>query len=61
MSVTNTVSLLIRELLDGLRKAGFGLTMGEDDSGFLILALMRLGGYYLGTSAVTLFYMFMSF
>ncbi|KAI0809187.1 FAD/NAD(P)-binding domain-containing protein [Irpex lacteus] len=41
-----------KELLDGLRKVGFGLTMGEDDSGFFILALTRAGGYYLdvGTS-----------
>ncbi|KAI0089780.1 hypothetical protein BDY19DRAFT_85160 [Irpex rosettiformis] len=40
-----------KELLDGLRKVGFGLTMGEDDSGFLILALRRLGGYYLDVGA----------
>ena len=37
------------DLLEGLRKVGFQLGWGEDDSGFLILALLRLGGYYLGT------------
>ncbi|KAI0697450.1 FAD/NAD(P)-binding domain-containing protein [Cytidiella melzeri] len=40
-----------KELLDGLRKVGFQLTMGEDDSGFLILALLRAGGYYLDVGA----------
>lgn len=38
-------------LLDGLRKRGFKLTMGEDDSGFLLLALKKWGGYYLDVGA----------
>ncbi|KAJ3553462.1 hypothetical protein NM688_g3601 [Phlebia brevispora] len=39
------------ELLDGLQKRGFKLSWGVDDSGFLILALLRLGGYYLDVGA----------
>lgn len=35
-------------MLDGLKKSGFQLSQGVDGSGFLILALLRLGGYYLG-------------
>lgn len=41
---------IFRELLDGLHKVGFKTNLGVDDSGFLILAMLRLGGYYLGTS-----------
>ena len=40
--------LVHRELLDGLNKVGFKTNMGIDGSGFLILAMLRLGGYYLG-------------
>ncbi|KAI0344345.1 FAD/NAD-P-binding domain-containing protein [Trametopsis cervina] len=40
-----------KELLKGLEKVGFNLTKGIDNSGFLILALMRLGGYYLDVGA----------
>lgn len=36
------------ELLEGLRKIGYKLNFGEDESGFLFLALKRAGGYYLG-------------
>ena len=36
------------DLLDGLRKRGFKLTMGEDDSGFVLLVWDKAGGYYLG-------------
>ena len=37
-----------RELLGGLEKVGYKLNFGEDESGFLFLALKRAGGYYLG-------------
>jgi hypothetical protein len=43
-----------RELLDGLKKVGFKTNMGIDGSGFLILAMLRLGGYYLGLSLLFL-------
>jgi hypothetical protein len=39
-----------RELLEGLRKRGFKTTLGEDDSGFLLMAWNKGGGYYLGWS-----------
>lgn len=38
----------IRELHEGLEKAGFKLDWGIDGSGWLFLATLRLGGYYLG-------------
>lgn len=37
-----------RELLDGLRRVGFKLTLGDDDSGALGLAFGKAGGYYFG-------------
>jgi hypothetical protein len=40
--------MCFRELLDGLRRVGFKLTMGEDDTGFFQLALGKAGGYYFG-------------
>ncbi|KAH9947038.1 FAD/NAD-P-binding domain-containing protein [Amylocystis lapponica] len=36
-----------KELLDGLRKVGFKLYKGKDDTGFIYLAMTRGGGYYL--------------
>ena len=36
--------------LDGLRRIGYNLNFGEDESGFMFLALKRAGGYYLGAS-----------
>lgn len=39
------------ELLAGLAKAGFKTTKGEDDSGFLMSALQKAGGYYFDTGA----------
>lgn len=39
------------ELLAGLSKAGFQTTKGEDDSGFLMSALQKAGGYYFDTGA----------
>lgn len=38
-------------MLDGLRKQGFKLTFGEDNSGLLLLVLDRGGGYYIGHSS----------
>lgn len=38
-----------RPLIDALTKTGYRVNFGEDDSGFLFLALKRAGGYYLGT------------
>jgi hypothetical protein len=40
---------LFSNLLEGLRKRGFKLTMGEDGTGFLQMAWKKAGGYYLGT------------
>ncbi|KAH7888534.1 FAD/NAD(P)-binding domain-containing protein [Phlebopus sp. FC_14] len=40
-----------KELLDGLRRVGFKLTLGPDDSGFVILAWEKAGGYYLDVGA----------
>jgi len=34
------------KLLDGLKKRGFKLTFGEDDTGFQMMYLRRGGGYY---------------
>lgn len=36
------------ELLKGLHKTGYRTNFGDDDSGFVFLALARGGGYYLG-------------
>lgn len=35
-----------KKLHDGLRKRGFQLTFGEDDTGFQMMYLRRGGGYY---------------
>lgn len=40
-----------KELLDGLRKAGFRLDNGEDDTGFYMKLIRYLGGYYLNVGA----------
>ncbi|CCH42836.1 putative dimethylaniline monooxygenase [Wickerhamomyces ciferrii] len=40
-----------KDLLAGLAKAGFKTTRGEDDSGFLMSALQKAGGYYFDTGA----------
>jgi cation diffusion facilitator CzcD-associated flavoprotein CzcO len=45
--LTKKTSELDRELLDGLRKAGFQLDFGPDDTGFHMLFLRRGGGYYI--------------
>ncbi len=40
-----------KELLDGLRRAGFRLDNGEDDTGFYMKLVRYLGGYYLNVGA----------
>lgn len=40
-----------RDLLDRLRKVGFALDNGEDDTGFFLKLLRRLSGYYLNVGA----------
>jgi len=40
-----------RDLLDRLRKVGFTLDNGEDDTGFFMKLLRRLSGYYLNVGA----------
>ena len=42
--------IIHRELLDGLKKLGFKLNMGEDGSGVIMLFLRRGGGFYFGRS-----------
>ncbi|KAJ3559302.1 hypothetical protein NM688_g425 [Phlebia brevispora] len=39
------------ELLENLKKVGYRTNFGEDDSGFVFLALKRAGGYYLDVGA----------
>lgn len=41
--------IVLREILDGLRKRGFKLGWGNEGSGFLLLAWTKGGGYYLGS------------
>ncbi|KAK7207658.1 hypothetical protein BZA70DRAFT_271873 [Myxozyma melibiosi] len=43
------ITSLDADLLAGLKKAGFQTTLGEDNSGFLMLALRKAGGYYYDT------------
>jgi len=40
-----------RDLLNRLRKVGFALDNGEDDTGFYMKLLRRLSGYYLNVGA----------
>ncbi|HEX6341087.1 NAD(P)/FAD-dependent oxidoreductase [Umezawaea sp.] len=40
-----------RELLDGLRAAGFALDNGEDDTGFYLKLIRYFGGYYINVGA----------
>jgi len=43
-----------KELLDGLHKIGYKTNYGDEDSGFIFLALKRAGGYYLDVGACQL-------
>ncbi|KIK43949.1 hypothetical protein CY34DRAFT_803284 [Suillus luteus UH-Slu-Lm8-n1] len=49
--VTKDIADADKELLDGLRKRGFKTTLGDDDSGFLLMAWNKGGGYYLDVGA----------
>ncbi|KAH7913460.1 hypothetical protein BJ138DRAFT_1146035 [Hygrophoropsis aurantiaca] len=49
--VTRQIAEADKELLDGLRARGFKTTLGIDDSGFLLLAWNKAGGYYLDVGA----------
>lgn len=40
-----------RDLLEGLHARGFETNQGEDDSGFLMMAWAKAGGYYLNVGA----------
>lgn len=40
------IAELDKELIEGLKKAGFQWYLGPDDAGFLLLSLERGGGYY---------------
>lgn len=42
------MQVCLRELLNGLKKRGFRLNTGIDDTNWLGLAFERFGGYYLG-------------
>jgi putative flavoprotein involved in K+ transport len=45
--LTERIAEMDRDLLDGLRKAGFSLDFGEDGSGFLMKYHRTGGGYYI--------------
>ena len=45
--LTKRIADMDRDLLEGLRKAGFALDFGEDDSGFLMKYHRYGGGYYI--------------
>ncbi|KAI6046382.1 FAD/NAD(P)-binding domain-containing protein [Pisolithus marmoratus] len=49
--VTKEIAKADRDTLDGLRKVGFKLNMGVDESGPLELALNKAGGYYFDVGA----------
>ncbi|EGO00177.1 hypothetical protein SERLA73DRAFT_52761 [Serpula lacrymans var. lacrymans S7.3] len=49
--VTKDIAEADKVLLYGLQKRGFKLTFGVDDSGFLLLAFEKSGGYYLDVGA----------
>jgi hypothetical protein len=40
-----------KPLLDGLKSTGYRINFGDEDSGFVFLALKRGGGYYLDVGA----------
>lgn len=45
--LTERTTEMDRELLDGLRRAGFRTSLGDDGTGFHMLYLRRGGGYYI--------------
>ena len=40
-----------REWLDGLRRVGFRLNTGIDDTGFMLLVWSKAGGYHFGADS----------
>ncbi|KAG6899119.1 hypothetical protein C0993_000645 [Termitomyces sp. T159_Od127] len=46
---TKAIAELDKDLLDALRARGFKINFGIEGTGFLFLAFMKLGGYYLDT------------
>src|SRR6267154_4001259 len=44
-----------RETLDGLRRVGFRLNTGIDDTGFLLLVWTKASGYYFGAISTRCF------
>ncbi|KAG6333166.1 hypothetical protein ID866_5921 [Astraeus odoratus] len=48
---TRAIAEADKDTLDGLRKVGFKLTLGEDDTGILPLIWRKLGGYYFDVGA----------
>ncbi len=46
--VQNITFSASRELLTGLRSRGFRLSRGIKDTGYFLLGLEKLGGYYIG-------------
>ncbi|KIK22727.1 hypothetical protein PISMIDRAFT_679944 [Pisolithus microcarpus 441] len=49
--VTKLLAEADKDILNGLRKVGFKLNMGEDGSGLLQLVLKKAGGYYFDVGA----------
>ncbi|KAI6029336.1 FAD/NAD(P)-binding domain-containing protein [Pisolithus microcarpus] len=49
--VAKVIAEADKDILDGLRRVGFKLNMGEDGSGIYRLALQRLGGHYIDVGA----------
>lgn len=49
--IVQTVAGLDKDMLDGLRKAGFQAYLGPEDTGLLFLAMQRAGGYYYNSGA----------
>ncbi|TFK48084.1 FAD/NAD(P)-binding domain-containing protein [Heliocybe sulcata] len=49
--MAKTIAEADAELLEGLRRKGFRLSMGDDGSGLIILAWTRGGGYYIDMGA----------
>ncbi len=45
---TRYVAELDKDLLESLHKVGFRTNFGYDNTGFMILAKTKAGGYYLG-------------
>ncbi len=49
--LSHVMAEMDKELLDGLRRVGFRLDNGEDDTGYYMKLIRYLGGYYLNAGA----------